>query len=427
MRRSDSYHSLGDNDASGYIGSPVGMPGSGFTEISVIHRSAHNLVLKAKRYGRWWILKCIGPDAFDATSEAALRKEFEVSLLLPRESVANVYAMENVGGYGPCIIMDYVEGPTLQEWLLETHTGAEREKLALDIVDAVGLIHGSGVVHRDIKPSNIIVRSLGQRAVLIDFGLADTAQHACFKHPAGTRRYMAPEQASASTPDIRNDIYSLGAVLEEMKLPGYWRPAIRKCLRPIDSRLPDTSSLLKTLGRSRRFRRLLPAGVFFIALAGIMTGIWPLIRPTPAVDPVLAHRADSLSRTLDSLRTENNGHIARLNANLQFITDSIAKSRHTEEIRKKELKAAIEREKAVLDRIWKETGMKYLDTVDRSGFIANIYSTGPMDREAQEYIRRASGHYSSEELLVITDELNRKIKSNLDLWIQRRNRISSAY
>lgn len=65
MRQSDSYHPLGDNDASGYIGRPVGMPGSDFTEISLIHRSAHNLVLKAKRYGRWWILKCIGPDAFD--------------------------------------------------------------------------------------------------------------------------------------------------------------------------------------------------------------------------------------------------------------------------------------------------------------------------------------------------------------------------
>ncbi len=67
---------------------------------------------------------------------------------------------------------------------------------------------------------NIIVKAKrnGGNIKLIDFGLSDTDNYAIYKQPAGTKGYISPEQEKACITDIRNDIYSLGCIMEEMKL-----------------------------------------------------------------------------------------------------------------------------------------------------------------------------------------------------------------
>lgn len=71
-----------------------------------------------------------------------------------------------------------------------------------------------------MKPQNIMVTHNGHYLKIIDFGLADTDSHAILKQPASTLKYMAPEQAQHAVPDVRNDIYSLGVILQEMELGG---------------------------------------------------------------------------------------------------------------------------------------------------------------------------------------------------------------
>lgn len=55
-----------------------------------------------------------------------------------------------------------------------------------------------------------MVTANGGNAKILDFGLSDTDSYCILKHPAGTDKYISPEQLTESVPDCRNDIYSLG-------------------------------------------------------------------------------------------------------------------------------------------------------------------------------------------------------------------------
>ncbi|MHC4598385.1 MAG: serine/threonine-protein kinase [Planctomycetota bacterium] len=115
-------------------------------------------------------------------------------------------------------VMEYVNGPTLQELLSrERISEAKALKIAAQIASALQYIHEFGMVHRDLKPENIMLTSEGE-AKLADLGLAkdinDISGLTLVGTIIGTPLYMSPEQAKgAAVIDIRADIYSLGATL----------------------------------------------------------------------------------------------------------------------------------------------------------------------------------------------------------------------
>jgi serine/threonine protein kinase len=95
-------------------------------------------------------------------------------------------------------------------------------ELLRQAAEAAHALHGAGVVHRDIKPANIMLDRQGERAVLMDLGLAQLADETEGKLTrtrqfVGTLRYASPEQVLAAGPvDCRTDVYSLGATLWEL-------------------------------------------------------------------------------------------------------------------------------------------------------------------------------------------------------------------
>ena len=74
---------------------------------------------------------------------------------------------------------------------------------------------------------------------LIDFGLADTDSYAMLKEPAGTDGYISPEQQKGGPTDVRNDIYSVGVILDKMKLGFLLSSGLKRCLRPLEERYPN--------------------------------------------------------------------------------------------------------------------------------------------------------------------------------------------
>lgn len=116
------------------------------------------------------------------------------------------------------LIMDYIEGPGLDEKLRSG--GMSMEDLlvvAARVAEGLSVAHARNITHRDLSPDNIILRGGDPaQAVIIDFGIAKDdnpgAETIVGNEFAGKYAYAAPEQLSGHT-DARSDIYALGALL----------------------------------------------------------------------------------------------------------------------------------------------------------------------------------------------------------------------
>ncbi|WP_405866740.1 serine/threonine protein kinase [Streptomyces sp. NBC_01515] len=117
----------------------------------------------------------------------------------------------------PCIVMEYVPGPTLAELLKDGRTLPYQEaaRIGLDMVAALRAAHAAGVLHRDVKPGNVLLGA-GDRLVLTDFGIAMTDGTSTLTKTGemvGSVHYMAPERIRGLTPGTASDLWALGATL----------------------------------------------------------------------------------------------------------------------------------------------------------------------------------------------------------------------
>ena len=117
------------------------------------------------------------------------------------------------------IVMQYVEGPSLQNWIASRKKFSPQDivKLILRLCDALSFAHEKGIVHRDIKPSNILLDQDGKPHIC-DFGVAHVEMSTITQTGAtiGTPSYMSPEQVMGKKIDKRSDIFSLGAILYQL-------------------------------------------------------------------------------------------------------------------------------------------------------------------------------------------------------------------
>ena len=163
-----------ESSASGYLINGFEGIDYRFTNIEVIMHTEHNILAKAKRYGRWWMLKAIKPEEAQQTVyQQMLRKELEILMQLQHPNIIQTTGMEFVETLGMCIVMEYVDGMRLDEWLSTQPAKDKRLRLVTELLKAIEYAHLTGIVHRDLKPSNIMVTRNGENIKLIDFGLAD--------------------------------------------------------------------------------------------------------------------------------------------------------------------------------------------------------------------------------------------------------------
>lgn len=326
---------VNENSASEYLGvSFDGIIENRFTDISTLYVGEENIVLKAKRYGKWWILKGLSASPHETELQRqSLRKEFDIMAQLSHTSVVDVVALEHVEHRGVFIVMEYVEGTTLDRWLDNKPGRKQRRLVARQIVRAVEYIHSKNIVHRDIKPTNIMVTANGESVKLIDFGLADSDSHAVLKQPAGTMRYMAPEQAKIATPDVRNDIYSLGVLLDEMQL-GYGG-IVRKCKSSIERRYRNATELEKAIaGRNNRKRVVMLIAFTAALISVIVTAIIGMsqIGLLRRQNERSAGTADSLRHVIAQQKIELDIQATQLDSITQINREAEIKTRRHNEV-----------------------------------------------------------------------------------------------
>lgn len=229
---------------SGFYFPPSGQTSSGFSEMEEISVGGFNVLIRAKRDGKWWVLKALAPDVrHNEVFRSLLHKEYDILSKIQHPGVVYVEGIEEVDGYGECLVQEWIDGVTLDEWLSTPHTRSQRRQVAHQLLEVMEYVHSQQVVHRDLKLSNIMVTRSGSVVKVIDFGLSDADYYAILKSPAGTEGYISPEQQQGGPTDVRNDIYSLGIILDKLQLGLSCRLSIGRCLCPLEARYPNVAAL----------------------------------------------------------------------------------------------------------------------------------------------------------------------------------------
>lgn len=258
--------------SSGVIPAKSAVIDNQFVEIAEYKSMSYSRLFKAKRFGKWMLLKCLLPEFRGiALYESLLMKEAEISLQLEHPNVLRSYSWEEVGDLGLCLVMEFVDGWTLDEFLKTNPSAKECGNIARQLLGAMDYFHSLQIVHRDLKPSNIMVTRNGLHVKVIDFGLSDTDSYAVLKQPAGTYSYAAPEQIEGTgAVDARADIYSFGVVLKKI-FRGRFAPlyayVARKCSKTDrDSRFESAAAVLRFLDRTNSAIKFLINSVLVLAV-----------------------------------------------------------------------------------------------------------------------------------------------------------------
>jgi serine/threonine-protein kinase len=159
----------------------------------------------------------------DPATYSRYQRELEIGKRLHHPNIQELLDEGRLeGGVSPYLVLEYVDGTLLREYLRQ-HAPLPVEEaitIAIQLADALQYCHEHGVVHRDLKPENILIEPDGT-VKLVDFGIAllKGARRLTFRRLTtgfGTPDYMAPEQVQGDRGDARTDLYALGVMLYEM-------------------------------------------------------------------------------------------------------------------------------------------------------------------------------------------------------------------
>ena len=164
-----------------------------------------------------------------STHESYVRqfhREAKILAALRHPNLPRVFDYFIVEGQAQYLVMDYIEGEDLRQWMSreEGITEGEALKIGIAICNALTYLHSRqpAITHRDIKPGNIKITPEGE-ITLVDFGLVKVMhekEHTTTAARAMTPGYSPPEQYGEAPSDHRSDIFSLGATLYAI-LTGY--------------------------------------------------------------------------------------------------------------------------------------------------------------------------------------------------------------
>lgn len=181
----------------------------------------------------------LSPDLTGSERESLLRRTTREARVAGRLTHPNLATVLDVVDEDerPWIIMELVEASTLEE-LIQVGGPLPYQRVAevgLQLIDALKLAHGEGIVHRDVKPENVMVSHTG-RVVLTDFGLAAWNGESALSSSGrilGSPAYIPPERAKAGPVGPESDLWSLGATLYAAVegYPPYDRKGYIKILR----------------------------------------------------------------------------------------------------------------------------------------------------------------------------------------------------
>lgn len=250
---------------------------------------------------RYVAIKMLRPEFRD---DAEFIKRFKIEAQsagnLTHPNIVSIYDVGNEGDI-EYIVMEYVEGITLKQYLGAKGTLPESEAIDFSAQICAGLEHAhkKGIVHKDIKPENILITKEGILKIT-DFGIAKALNQGTITTGGlamGSVHYFSPEQARGSFVDAKTDIYSVGVLLYEMvtgRRPFDGENAISVAMQHIESEPvrpsiinPNISTSLETVilraMKKDTFERYQSATQMLIDLKKVSVGSG--VNPNPVKKP----------------------------------------------------------------------------------------------------------------------------------------------
>ena len=227
-----------------------------YYDFDFLKSTASSKLWRVSRDGKYFLVKTTKDNSEHQIQ--MLRREYELSIGCDNPHIVHTFTYEYDVHEGDGIVMEYIEGRTLREYLLEKPSLASRQRIFGELLSAVNYLHKRGIIHNDLKPENILITRADDTLKIIDFGLADKDAYYVWKTLGCTPEYASPELRNQSTDiDSRSDIYSVGMIMREI-FDGRYSYIIKRCCNENPKqRYSDVSELLKSWqGRNRIWKWL---------------------------------------------------------------------------------------------------------------------------------------------------------------------------
>ena len=231
-----------DISDSGFI-SPAAFSAE-WQSIALLQQRNHNCLYTASRYGKRYVLKGLSADCQSLTDMLLLQqKEFSLGITLSHPNIAETYSLEEVADCGRCIVMEYVDGIILAEWLATNPSHSARQRVMLQLLDALEYIHSLQLVHHDLKSSNILITRNGQNVKLIDFGLSEL-------------------DTTKPQNDIQHDIQKFGQTLQ-LLFPSRYKRLRQQCQ---NGHFANIAAIRLSIEKRQRCQKYIPYVIAIIVL-----------------------------------------------------------------------------------------------------------------------------------------------------------------
>lgn len=224
-------------------------------------------VYRAKKYGKWVMLKCLKPEYAERPEfQVLIEKEFDARYNLAHANIAMINDFEPIEGLGQCIITDNVYGKSLRELIDSKDISPDLlAKIQTQLPDALAYIQENHIVHRPLRPEMILITEEAKNIKLIDVGF--------------DQKNSLPKQSCLE------DIYNYGLILKEVlavlptKMPHLKHIADRCTDNNPRRRYQDVQELRLAIER-RSSNSIYTAIIIFIVIMSILLA-WLNSRNSP--------------------------------------------------------------------------------------------------------------------------------------------------